>query len=132
MKKFVLNISVFEVLDQVAKNLRVNDTLWAKAAGLSAPGRISELRLKARRVRAGDLDGAKAVGRAFSVAKCNNLIVALKRICGGEQVSEEIFKLIDTVDTDKEKIILLALTLDEFEDQQILGILKAMKIKKGK
>jgi hypothetical protein len=123
MKNSVLNITVFEVLDTVAKRLRVNDTLWAKAAGLSAPGRISELRLKARRVREGDLEGAKSVGRAFSVSKCKALLDALKRIGGEELVKKEIISLIDRIETTQQKNILLMFTFSDKKQKMLNKIM---------
>ena len=130
MKNGVLKMTVFEVLDEVATRLRVTDILWAKEANLSGSSRLSELRRKAEKMREGDRVGADKIGRAFGVTKSKNLIDALKRICGGKLVSDEIFKLLDRVETDKEKVILLALAMDADEDRQILQIMTAMKIKK--
>ncbi len=130
MKNGILSMRVFEVLDEVATRHRVSDTLWAKESGLRHQPRINELRKKAEFERLGDVDGAKDIGRSFSVAKCREMLDALKRIIGADIVNKEILNLIDRVKTAKEQNILLLLVMDEAEDDQFNKILRAMKMKK--
>ena len=131
MKNGILKLTVFEVLDEVATRLRVNDTMWAKVSGIGASSRISEFRLKAKHMRDGNIDGAKAVGRAFSVVKCKQLVDALKRICGDELVKKEIVDLLNKVETTKERIILIALVLDKEDDEELYPVaLKLLNKKK--
>jgi hypothetical protein len=132
MKNGILNMKVFEVLDEVATRHRVSDTLWAKESGLKYQPRIAELRKKAELERIGDAGGMKDVGRAFSVTKCKSLLDALKRIVGSNIVNKEILNLIDRVDSMKEKNMLMLLSMDEDEDVQFHQILMAMKFKDSK
>jgi len=125
MKNGILNMAVFEVLDEVKRRVRISDTLWAKESGLGHQPRIYELRQKAKLAKEGKRFEADSVGRAFSVTKCKHLIDALKRIAGADLVKKEIMDLIDKVESDQERNILVLLTLSEKKQKQLSKIIMA-------
>ena len=124
MKKIILNMEVFAVLDKIRRENRVSAVDWTAACDLKHSGRITELRKMLKLYRAG-LDH-HGVGRAFTVRKCQTLIAGLKKLIGGAIVTDQLLNSAEKVPQPEDRLYLLVLALEPKDYEQAELFLKAL------
>jgi len=103
----IIDIELFKILDQIAKDHGIQATKWAKAGGLKHTARISELRAMANE------HPRKNIGRAFTVEKCRMALDGLIEILGVDVVTKELLALLQKAKTEREKVLIMVLALNE-------------------
>jgi len=128
MKNGIINIEVFEAMDNISIKYGKKAIDWAKATwGKKAnSSRISELRLKVQMHR---INPRKKTGRAFTAQKCSDLIRGLKKMLGEEIVTRELKTLLDKARNPTERMLLMILAIPEEEQERIETIIKAVILK---
>lgn len=126
MKNGIISLNLFSALDQIAREAKITDGEWAKAAGMKYASRVAEIRWMARLEEAGQKP--KRVGRAFTVPKLAALIGGLQSIMGGETLNKELLKHTKDAKTTLERVLfkVLALAQDISDLDQLDGICETM------
>lgn len=113
----ILDLCIFEILDEIALTNRVNAATWAKESGLKHSPRISELRKMAQLKREGR--SPSSVGRAFSVNKCQMALCGLIKILGEDIVTKALLDLLKKAKNRKERILVMALALSTDQEANV-------------
>jgi pyruvate/oxaloacetate carboxyltransferase len=100
MKNGITGKPIFDALDKVRSNLDIMSKDWAKASGLSANTRISELR-------------KGYGGRAYTFEKMVKLLNGLKKLKGDSVVTKELRKIIKDTPPGRERLVLMALAVPD-------------------
>ena len=130
MENTEIDLFTFGILDSIAKEHKVKDIPWADAAEITNT-RISEV----RRMYNLYLKGMnyKVVGRSFSISKCTALVTGLKKILGGDFVKKTIFKKLSEQPNRRHRLLLMCLSLNEEDEEQVELFLKAIfQVKKSR
>lgn len=127
----IIDIGVFDILDEIARNNKISAGSWAKESGLKHRPRISELRKMAQLAREGK--NPSKVGRAFTISKCLMTLNGLKTLIGEDIVTKPLLNLLKKTKNRKERILLMVLGLSteqEVNTEMYLETLLKASIKK--
>lgn len=126
MKKNIVQISAFTILDDIAKGHNIKAADWAFTAwgDKQYSSRISELRKLQMQSVSGK--SSEKIGRVLSVEKVRALFDGLKAIIGGETLKRELIEKLASVKTEREKNILLLLVAEEYDQRTIRLFLESL------
>ncbi|HUS89198.1 MAG TPA: hypothetical protein VMW91_07515 [Desulfosporosinus sp.] len=118
-----VDIKLFDVLLDIADYHGVSYGDWAEASQ-THQSRISELKKISRMMKLGR--NHKDVGRAVSIVKIHALYNGLAKILGENVVTNDLKKVIDSVKTTKDRILLLSIMTPKEKEQQLELYLRAL------
>lgn len=126
MKKNIVQISAFTILDDIAKGHNIKAADWAFTAwgDKQYSSRISELRKLQMQSVSGK--SSEKIGRVLSVEKVRALFDGLKAIIEGETLKRELIEKLASVKTEREKNILLLLVAEEYDQRTIRLFLESL------
>ena len=116
-------ISVFDLLDTIRETNGINYGVWAEHS-LLPQARISELKRISKLAKKGE--GAKNVGREFSLVKCTLLINGLRSYLGNGTLINEISRNLDTLKSKRDRILVMTLTLPVDKDDLLESYLRSL------
>lgn len=116
-----LNITFFDLLDNIREKYSIPYKEWAKMSGLPAP-RLSELKKLSESYSF--KEESVGIDRIFSVSKCIKLINGLRSVLGVQRFTEEILKALESAETVDEELLLLLSILQDDKKGEVRNLLK--------